>query len=303
MQPEAGSAAARTALFFALAVFTAWYVTAVIGAWRRKRAEAGAAAVTPTAAGLGTGFVTNFFDTLGIGSFAPTTAILRALRLLPDEHIPGTLNVGHCLPVILQSYIFTAIVPVEMRTLIPMIAAAVAGAWLGAGVVSGLPRRQIRLGMGLCLVAAASFMTATQLQLLPEGGTALGLGGIRLSIAIAGNFLLGALMTLGIGLYAPCMVLISLLGMNVIAAYPIMMGSCAFLQPVSSARFTRTGAFSFRVAIGLTLGGIPAVLVAAPLVESMSLYVLRWVVVVVVLSTAVSLLLAARRELAVERAG
>jgi uncharacterized membrane protein YfcA len=99
------------------------------------------------------------------------------------------------------------------------------------------------------------------------------------------------------------MVLISLLGMNVIAAYPIMMGSCAFLQPVSSARFTRTGAFSFRVAIGLTLGGIPAVLVAAPLVESMSLYVLRWVVVVVVLSTAVSLLLAARRELAVERAG
>lgn len=296
MPPDAGSTAARAGLFAALGFFTLWYLAAVAGAWRRQRAAAGSAAVRPTPAGLATGFVTNFFDTLGIGSFAPTTAIFRALRMVPDERIPGTLNVGHTLPVIVQSYIFTTIVPVAMSTLIPMIAAAVAGAWLGAGVVSALPRRQIQVGMGLCLVAAASLMAAAQLQLLPEGGTALGLGGLRLSIAIAGNFLLGALMTLGIGLYAPCMVLISLLGMNVLAAFPVMMGSCAFLQPVSSARFTRTGAFDLRAAIGLTVGGIPAVLIAAFLVKSLPLYLLRWLVVAVVLVTAASLLAAAARE-------
>jgi uncharacterized membrane protein YfcA len=299
MQEPTGSSAARIGLFIALGVFAAWYLAEVARAWQRKRAASGAASVTPTPTGLATGFVTNFFDTLGIGSFAPTTAIFRALRMVPDEHIPGTLNVGHCLPVIVQSYIFTSIVPVHMGTLIPMIAAAVAGAWLGAGVVSSLERRQVQLGMGLCLVGAASLMAAAQLQILPEGGAALGLGGVKLSIAIAGNFLLGALMTLGIGLYAPCMVLVSLLGMNVIAAFPIMMGSCAFLQPVSSTRFTRTGAFDFRAAIGLTLGGIPAVLIAAFLVRSLPLYVLRWLVVVVVLLTATSLLAASRRRAAV----
>jgi len=295
MPPDAGSTAARTGLFIALGLFAAYYVTAVIGAWRRKRAAGEAHAVVPTPGGLATGFVTNFFDTLGIGSFAPTTAIFRAFRMVPDEHIPGTLNVGHCLSVVLQAYIFTTIVPVEMATLIPMIVAAIAGAWLGAGVVSSLPRRQIQFGMGACLVVAAMLMAGSQLQVLPEGGTALGLQGMRLSLAIAGNFVLGALMTLGIGLYAPCMVLISLLGMNISAAFPIMMGSCAFLQPVSSARFTRTGAFDFRAAVGLTVGGIPAVLIAAFLVKSLPLYALRWLVVGVVLLTATSLLATAAR--------
>jgi uncharacterized membrane protein YfcA len=285
----------KTLLFLALGLFTLWYVVSFAAAWRRKRQTEGAAATAPTPAGLTTGFVTNFFDTLGIGSFAPTTSVFRFFRMVPDEHIPGTLNVGHTLPVIAQAFIFTAIIRVDMTTMILMIAASVVGAWLGAGVVSSLPRRAIQLGMGLCLIVAASLMAASQLQLMPPGGSAAGVEGVKLGIAVAGNFMLGAFMTLGIGLYAPCMVLISLLGMNVQAAFPIMMGSCAFLQPVSSARFTRTGSFDLRASLGLALGGLPAVLIAAFLVKSLPLGVLRWVVVVVVIYTAGSLLHAARR--------
>lgn len=292
---SAGTFSAKTGLFIALGIFTAWYLVAVGQAIARRRRAGHAADVRPTPTGLGVGFVTNFFDTLGIGSFAPTTSLFRFLRLVPDEHIPGTLNVGHALPVIVQSFIFTTIVPVEATTLIAMIAAAVAGAWVGAGLVSSWPRRTIRIGMGSCLVAAAGLMAAGALQLLPTGGEALGVGGGKLAMAVGGNFLFGALMTLGIGLYAPCMVLISLLGMNVQAAYPIMMGSCAFLQPVSSARFTRTGRFDLKAAIGLTLGGLPAVLIAAFLVKSLPLDVLRWVVVAVVVYTAVGLLRAGVR--------
>jgi len=40
------------------------------------------------------GFVVAFFDTLGIGSFAPTTAFLKFQGTLADDLIPGTLNVG-----------------------------------------------------------------------------------------------------------------------------------------------------------------------------------------------------------------
>jgi hypothetical protein len=171
------------------------------------------------------GFVTNFFDTLGIGSFATTTSIYKLKGLVPVKLIPGTLNVGHALPTIAQAFIYTQIVPVESRTLVLMILAACAGAWLGVGVVVHWPRRKIQMGMGLALLAAASLMLMTQLNLFPVGGDTLGLSGPRLWLGLGGNFVLGVLMMLGIGLYAPCMILISLLGMNPTAAFPIMMGS------------------------------------------------------------------------------
>ena len=110
-----------------------------------------------------------------------------------------------------------------------------------------------------------------------------------LVLAVVGNFLLGALMTLGIGLYAPCMVLISLLGMNPATAFPIMMGSCAFLMPVGSLRFIKEKSYSLPAALGLAIGGLPAVLVAAYIVKSLPLYWVTWLVVVVVLYTGATL--------------
>src|SRR5256714_3293911 len=127
--------------------------------------------------------------------------------------------------------------------------------------------------MGVTLVVAAGLFLMKQFDLFPAGGTALGINGTLLLIGIVGNFILGALMTLGIGLYAPCMILISLLGMNPTAAFPIMMGSCAFLMPMASARFVRTGSFDIKSVIGMTLAGLPAVLIAAFIVKSMNVYV------------------------------
>jgi uncharacterized membrane protein YfcA len=242
------------------------------------------------------GFVTNFFDTLGIGSFATTTAIFKLQRRMPDEQIPGTLNVGHALPTLMQALIFVATVSVEITTLGAMIAASVAGAWLGVGIVSRLPRRAIQAAMGVALLLAALLSLASNLQLTPSGGSALGLTGGTLLFAIAANFVLGSLMMLGIGLYAPCLILVSLLGMNPLAAFPIMMGSCALLMPTGGLRFVRTGQYNFRAALGLTLGGIPGVLIAAFIVKSLPLEWLRWLVLAVVVYAAALMLLSAYKS-------
>ena len=204
--------------------------------------------------------------------------------------IPGTLNAGHALPTITQAVIFVTAVAVAPLTLVAMIIAAVAGAWLGAGVVSRLPRRAIQIGMGVALLVAAALFIMKLVGVLPPGGNALGLSGGVLVFAIVMNFLLGALMTLGIGLYAPCLILVSLLGMNPIAAFPIMMGSCACLMPIGSLRFIREGRYDKRVALGLAIGGIPGVLLAAFVVKSLPLQWLYWLVVVVVLYAAVLML-------------
>lgn len=271
-------------------------------AWRWFRIERGGTHPTPVPnPGLlrvAIGFVTNFFDTLGIGSFAPTTAAFKFRRLVPDEWIPGTLNVGHTLPTMAQGLIFIGVVRVGPATLVSMMAASAIGAWLGAGVVARLPRRVIQIGMGAALSVAAILFALMNLKLMPSGGAALELSGTTLVIAVAINFVLGALMTLGIGLYAPCLILVSLLGMNPLAAFPIMMGSCAVLMPVASLRFIQNRRYDLRAALGLALGGIPAVLFAAYVVHSLPLDWLRWLVVVVVLYAAALMLLSARPKAA-----
>jgi uncharacterized membrane protein YfcA len=250
----------------------------------------------PTPIQIGIGAVTNFFDTLGIGSFATTTALFRFLKSVPDRVIPGTLNVGHTLPTVAQAFIYTTMVQVDVLTLLAFIAAAVLGAWLGAGVVASWPRQKVQIGMGAALLGAATLMLMTQLNLFPGGGEALGVRGMKLAIGVAVNFLLGALMSLGIGLYAPCMILVSLLGMNPTAAFPIMMGSCAFLMPVGSLRFIRERSYGLRAALGLAIGGIPGVLLAAFIVTSLPIYWVRWLVIVVVIYTSLTMLAAGLRK-------
>ena len=282
----------KTLLLGALTLITVFYGVVLTRGITRARVD-GSGPVGPTPAGTGTGFITNFFDTLGIGSFATTTAIFRQWRMVLDERIPGTLNVGHTLPTIVQAFIFTRLVPVDGMTLTLMIAAAVLGSWLGAGVVSGWPRRKVQIGMGVALLVAATLMLMAQLNLVPGGGTLLKLDGTRLAVGLLGNFILGSLMPMGIGLYGPCMILIYLLGMDPKAAFPIMMGSCAFLMPIGSARFIREKAYDVRATLGLAIGGIPAVFIAALIVKSMPLSYVRWMVVIVVVYTAATMLHAA----------
>ena len=283
---------AKAVLFALLAVVGGAFILV----WERaaRRARAPGAPLRPTALHLAIGFLTDFLDTLGVGSFALTTSLYKLGRVVDDENIPGTLNVGHAVPTFAEAIIFILVVNVEMKTLALMIAAAVAGAWMGAGVVAGWPRRRIQRGMGVLLFVAATIIVARLTKTVPGGGDALGLAGPRLVIGLAGNFVLGALMTLGIGLYAPCMILVSLLGMNATTAFPIMMGSCAFLMPAASIRFVRSGRYDLRAALGLTLAGTPAAVIAGLLVKSLPVAAVNWLVVAVVVYTATAMLRSAR---------
>jgi uncharacterized membrane protein YfcA len=235
------------------------------------------------------GFVTNFLDVLGIGSFAPTTAGLRLMQQTGDKLIPGTLNVSCTIPVILEAIIFIGVVGVEPVTLVSMLLAATIGSYLGAGVVSKMSEQKIRLFMGVALALAAFLMLAGKFNWLPGGGEAVGLSGVKLAIAIIVNFILGALMTVGIGLYAPCMALVYLLGMSPAVAFPIMMGSCAFLMPVASFKFVQKGAYARKPSLAITIAGSVGVLIAVYIVVSLPIEVLRWIVIGVLIYTSVTL--------------
>ena len=284
---------AKTITFLTLAAFTLSYVVVwITSLWRMRSVGASPASrpSIPSPLQVVTGFVTNFFDTLGIGSFATTTSVFKFARMVPDELIPGTLNIGHTLPTICQAFIYIYVIEVDFTTLALMIASAVAGAWFGAGWVAGLPKRKVQFGIGGALLVAFLVMLMGQLDLFPAGGDALALRNGKLVFAMAANGLFAAISTLGIGFYAPSMTLISLLGMNPVTAFPIMMGSSAFLMPVASTRFVIRGVYSARVALGLTVGGLLGVPVAAFLVKSLPLAAVRWLVMIIVLYAAQAML-------------
>jgi uncharacterized membrane protein YfcA len=248
----------------------------------------------PGPADIAIGVVTDFLDTLGIGSFAPTTALFKFRGAPADELIPGTLNVGHTASAFLETVLFVTAVTVEPVLLACMVASATAGAWLGAGVVSRLPRRTIQLFMGVALLVAAFFFVLKNLGAFPPGGTAFALAGWRFALAVSVSFVLGALMCIGIGNYAPLMIMLALLGMHPLAAFPIMMASDGILQPVASLGFFRSGRFAHGPSLGLAIGGVCGVLVAFYIVKQLPLTAMRWLVIVVVSYAAVSMLRSAR---------
>ena len=239
------------------------------------------------------GSVVNFFDVLGIGAFAPQTALLKFTKQTEDRLLPGTLNVSNTLPVVLQAIIFITIIEVDPLTLVLMLLSAACGAILGAGIVAKLSEKKIRLTMGFALLVTAGFMFAGKMEWIQGGGDAIGLYNGNLVIAVAANFVLGALMTAGIGLYAPCMALIFALGMSPKVAFPIMMGSCAFLMPPASVRFIKEGAYNRKASMGMAIPSLVAVLIAAFVVKSLPMDILRWLVIVVILYTSVVMLRAA----------
>jgi len=287
----------KNILLIALGVVSVWFIAAWTHLARRATAAGEADAAKPeTLYHSIVGFVMCFFDTLGIGNFATTTSAFKFRSTVPDEKIPGTLNVGYALPTIAQAFIYISIVEVDVWTLTLLIIASVAGAWLGAGVVAGWSRRNVQIGMGLALLVAAVLFGLKALKIGPPEGSALELRGALLAAGLVGNFALGALMTLGIGLYGPCLILISLLGMNPTAAFPIMMGSCAFLMPIGGLRFIRAGSYSMRTAVIMSLSGIPAVIIAAKLVTWLPRAYMFWLVVIVVVYAAVMMLRSAAIE-------
>jgi uncharacterized membrane protein YfcA len=235
------------------------------------------------------GFVVNFFDVLGIGAFAPQTALLKFTKQTADKLIPGTMNVANTLPVLIQAIIFIQVVEVEPLTLIVMFLTAMGGAILGADIIGKLSERNIRLTISVALLITAGFMFANKMHWIQGEGVAIGIYGWKLVIAGVVNFILGAMMTAGVGLYAPCMALVYLLGLSPQVAFPIMMGSCAFLMPPASYKFIKSGAYNKKAALGMAIPSILAVLIAAFIIKSMPLDTLRWLVLIIIVYTSVSM--------------
>lgn len=276
-------------LLAVLGASTLLFVVLLVGRWWR-------APVRPRLEGIILSAVANFFDALGIGSFAPSTAYLKIRRLTPDEMIPSTMIVGYTIATVTEAFVYIISVVVDPVLLISCIVASSLGAIVGVVLAPRLPVQAIQATIGVGLLIAGTLYALSNLALLPGGGAATTLPTDQLVLVAVFSFALGILTNLGIGSFAPTLIVLSLLGMDPLAAFPIMMGSAAFIFVASGTTIVRKRPIDLGLVTGMAIGGAPAVLLAAYLIKSLPLYALRWGVVLVVVYAAILMLRSAARS-------
>jgi len=251
----------------------------------------------PTLEALALGAVVNFFDTFGISSFAQTTAWMKFRKMVPDRLIPPTMIAGLTPPAMAESIVFLWLLGVRVDPVL-LFGAAMAtfiGGVVGAPLVVRSRAWIVQMTVAIGLAVAGTANVLGILGQLPVGGTASGLPMGLTIIAIIVSFGLGLLANFGVGNYAPSLVMFSLMGMDPHYCFPIMASGASLMGAGSSMRFIKVPEIDLRIVVGLTLGGIPAVLVAALIVKQMDVAILRYLITVVVFYTAIVMARAAIR--------
>ena len=248
-----------------------------------------AARAAPMPEAILAGAVVNFFDTFGISSFAQTTAWMKFRKMVPDRLIPPTMLAGLTPPAMAQSIIFLILLGVKVDPVLLFGAAMAtfAGGVIGAPLVVRARAWIVQAIVAVGLTLAGIAYVIGILGLMPVGGTASGLPLGLTIVGIAVSFVLGLLANFGVGNYAPSLVMFSLMGMDPHYCFPIMASGASLMGAGSSMRFIKVPELDLRIVVGLTLGGIPAVLVAALIVKEMDVDVLRYLITVVVFYTAI----------------
>lgn len=235
-------------------------------------------------------FVTFFLSTFGISDFAIGSVLYPKLNWVSMKKLPGTLNAQCVIPVATMALSYITSIEVGIKTLLVCIIAQVIGAYIGPQFVVRLPERTIKLFVGIGLVIAAMLIFAGQMNWIPSNGTATELYGTKLILAGGLLFVFGALNNIGIGSYALTMVTVYLLGLNPVAAFPIMMGACTFSVPVGSVQFVKFGEYSRKITFFAAMFGVLGVLCAVFLVKSLNTIMLKWVLIIVLIYSAYSML-------------
>ncbi|MGG0921607.1 TSUP family transporter [Leuconostoc suionicum] len=243
--------------------------------------------------GMLIGFITDFGDTLGIGSFATTTAAFRMTNYIDDDRkLPGTLNAVHAIPVMFQALFFITAVKVELTTLLPMTTAAVIGAYVGTHVTKKWHAPTVQRVMAITLLIAVIIMIVRMIT-TPGSNNSMGVHGLHgwwLILGIVFNFGIGVLMTMGLGNYAPELIFFSLMGVNPAVAFPVMMLDAALIMPTTALNVIKMDRVSWRGFAGVAIGGVLGVIVAAKFFTSMDVDLLNKLIVVVALWTIFGLL-------------
>ena len=234
--------------------------------------------------------IANFLDVEGIGTHAVNAVAFKLGKSVEDGNIPGTMNVGAAVPCCLAAFLFFPMYNAQPLTLVLLIAAAVAGAFLLAGIIGKLNMLGIRLLMGVGLIIMSVFMLIRAFKLgnVDFEGTAIELTGVKLVIGILCSFIFGGLMNIGVGYYAPMLAICSMLGLDVTSSMAIVFGACSMLMAFGNGpQLIKTGKVDIVASACQIVFGSIGVALAYFLVKGLPMNIVTIVVALAVVVTGI----------------
>lgn len=231
-----------------------------------------------------------FLSTVGISDFAISTSLYPKLNWTSVKKLPGTLNTQCTIPVAVMALAYITSIEVSVTTLIVCIVSQMVGSYFGAKFAVKLPADKLKVSIGIGMIVAALIIFGGKFGLLPGGGDATELTGVKLVIAAIALAIFGALNNIGIGSYALTMITVYLLGLNPAVAFPIMMGAATFSVPVGSVQFVKSGEYSRKITLFTSTFGVLGVLCAVFVITSLDTMILQWFVAFILLYSAYGML-------------
>ncbi len=230
------------------------------------------------------GFVSNFLDTIGIGSFAIIIAIRNLLGIMPDDvRLIGTMNIQAMVTALVQALIFLHFIPLDIITLLVSIAMIALGGFLSGLIAVRIDKKIVHIVMLIAFIITGVLLFLSQINVLEIGGTGTAIRGTKLIIFAIFMLVSGTLPAFGVGYYSLIKASIFLFGVNPIVSFPIMASASAFQMPVTSATFIVKGKFYFKSTIILAIFGTLGVFMAVPIITAVNTYTLKWILLGIVI--------------------
>jgi uncharacterized membrane protein YfcA len=240
-------------------------------------------------------FLLNFLSGFGVSDYVICTALYHKTGWAEPRKLPGTLNTQSTLPVLVFALAYLSSVQVDIRTLLPLLAADMLGAFLSPRLTMSLPVRRIRQILACGLLFAGCAILANKLELVAVGGQATSLQGFKLAAGVICYFIIGALKAMGVASYPLAMTATFFLGLHPLVSYPLMMGGGALAAPLILIRYVKLDGYMRKLTLLGATVGVAGGAIAVFTVKTLDISLLQWLVVGVVFYAATDILLTLRR--------
>ena len=162
-------------------------------------------------------------------------AMRNFLKLMPDNKTyNGSLVVQAALPTAVQSILFLGLVQVDTLMLVVSCVSIAIGGIISGYLINRVSRQGILYVMLITFMISAALLVLNKFHLLNIGGELTYVRGDKLIILAVVMLLAGMLPAFGVGYYSIVLVIIFMLGISPIVAYPIMTTASAVQMPMTA---------------------------------------------------------------------
>lgn len=217
-----------------------------------------------------------FITSMGISDFLMNTVVFHKFRSGDADRLPGTLMLCAVVPGSFLAYAFLrGAGEADTGTLVLCTAGMLLGALAGGRLTQRLDGRRIKTLLGYALILSMAALIGKMIFSAGLSGTATGLSGWRLGVAVLFSMVCGALNMVGVPAKPTLTAVFLLLGLSPLCTLTLLLVMCGLSPMAASVPFYRSGRYHRRTVLAAVLTGTAGAVAGGLLMISLPAAVLN----------------------------